>query len=749
MSTNTITSEKDLSCHPTAENEFSSVGKWAYYNQQDAAADLYNFQNDEQASITVTIPEIHCSNCVFNIEKMPAKIRGLEQAQVNFSSKAATFVFRKDQLGLGDLLNQLEEAGYPPVLQRNKSQANKKYNRELIIKLGVAGFCFGNIMLLSFPDYLSLKLSDLGLEKNLFAYLNVILSIPVFFYSGNTYLLNAWKNLRNKTSHIDIPIALGMMALFITSLVQIIGDTGVGYLDSLAGLVFFLLIGKWYQNKTYASLDFERDYLDYFPLAVSKLAGEEVELTGIKDIRVGDRILIRNGELIPADARLVEGEAFMDYSFITGESAPKHVRTGEILWAGGRQTGGSMLIELVKDVQGSYLAGLWTKDEFQKEKGGIALILQNISKYFTIGILVMATITAIVWAFIDPSRIPMTVAAVLIVSCPCALALSMPFTSGTAVRLLGKNGFFCKDSSVIGRMFQVDTMVIDKTGTLTTSMMDEPKFIGNALTEDEKKMIYTISSQSTHPLSRSIAAHFKGSKLESREFESHDGKGIEALAGGKMIRMGSASYLGRSDLQVDETSVHLEIDGEYKGVFIFEQEYREGIEKVIAELAASYPLHLVSGDNYQLASELSTYFSSENYKNSPEDKLEFIRRKEEEGGRILMLGDGLNDSGALQASDIGISVAEDIHQFTPASDVILSSKSIGRLHKFLSFATGIKRVIWISLFFSLMYNTIGLYFAMSGLLTPLICAILMPASSVSVVALVTFLTSQYFKRVLS
>ena len=370
-------------------------------------------------------------------------------------------------------------------------------------------------MLLSLPEYLD---TQFQLEKGyqqFFAYLNLLLSLPVVLYAATEYYQLAWRHLRKGLLSMDVPIVLGITALFGRSAFEIISQSGAGYMDSLTGLVFFLLVGKWYQQKTYQALSYERDYQSYFPVAVTKLIEDQEVSVLLKDIVPGDRLLVRHQELIPADAILIEGEAMIDYSFVTGEALPVAVQPGTLLYAGGRQSGGrqsggqtaggSLIVEVKKPVAGGYLTQLWNREnDVHHDSNALTNLTDRVGKNFTIAVLGIALATTAYWWLNDPSQIVNTVTAVLIVACPCALALTVPFTFGHALRTLGKKGLYLKNTDTVERIARIKEIVFDKTGTLTLSTLQQPIFHGKALSDEEKLLVCSAARNSTHPLSQAL-----------------------------------------------------------------------------------------------------------------------------------------------------------------------------------------------------------------------------------------------------
>ena len=491
------------------EPEFGT--KFAYLDDAEINAKLLEFKDGEFSKITLYIPAIHCSSCIWLLEHLNTLNKGITYSIVNFVKKEVSVTFKEEHISLRQLVELLASIHYTPMitLDNMDKKADKKEDRQLLFKLGVAGFVFGNIMMLSFPDYLA---GEKGVEPALqrfFNFLNLILALPVLIYSARDYLLSAYKNLVHGVINTDLPISIGIVALFSQSAYEILSNSGTGYMDSFSGFVFFLLIGKWYQNKTYQALAFDRDYKSYFPIAITKLVDSKEEITQIKDLEEGDRILVRHHELIPVDATLVKGIANIDYSFVTGESNAVNKLVGEPVYSGGKQMGAAIELKVTKSVDQSSLTKLWNQSE-----GGIIPkrtlnnMVDRTSKWFTIIVISLAIVTMVVWLFIDAPRAVSIFTAVLIVACPCALALSIPFTYGNSMRIYGKRGFYIKNSQVIENLSKVDTVVFDKTGTITQSNALDINFNGiEEPNREQLSFIKSIARQSTHPLSVSLYQH--------------------------------------------------------------------------------------------------------------------------------------------------------------------------------------------------------------------------------------------------
>ena len=719
-------------------SQLKAERKYSFLDSEDVEKQLLRFSNDTLSVIHFSLPQIHCSSCIYLLEHLPKLDKYVLRSEVNFVKKKATISFDHTKKSLKEIAILLSQLGYPPNISLSSLDKTKKHvvKPNIGLKIAVAGFCFGNAMLMSMPEYLdgnSLLTDDF---KSLFGWLSLVLALPVLLYSGNEYFVKAWKGLRHGNLNIDVPIALGIMTLFGRSVFEIVTQTDAGYIDSLAGLVFFLLMGKWYQGKTYQALSFDRDYTSYFPVSVTCLIDGQEFQRQLKDLKKGDNIVIHNDELIPADGKIITGEGHIDYSFVTGESKLDQKHVGQSVFAGGRQKGGEVVVELMKSVSSSELAQLWNSDVFKKNDQNLATWIDKISRYFTLAIVLIAVGTGMYWWITDPVLTWNAVSAVLIVACPCALALTLPFAYGHAMRTFGKNRLYLKNAEVIESLSKVDTIIFDKTGTLTSNS-SKVKFVGKELDLQDATLLRSGLSNSAHPLSQLILTQLQVlEKLPLTSFKEELGSGFQAEIAGKVIKVGSADFLG-VDLprSSNESQVHISIDG-YLGYFSVKAAYRVNVFEMLKALKKKYSLKLVSGDNNAEEAHLTPYFDELRFNQKPMDKLQYL----DQGSQSqLMIGDGLNDAGALKKASVGIAISEDIHQFSPACDAILGSDGINKIPHLLRFSKKVINIVFLAFGLSFLYNIVGLSFAITGHLTPLFSAILMPLSSVSVVGFVTLM----------
>ena len=518
------------------------------------------------------------------------------------------------------------------------------------------------------------------------------------------------------------------------SVFDILTGTGAGYLDSLSGLVFFLLLGKWFQQKTYHTIEFERDYKSYFPIAVSRKQNGVESPVVVDKLESGDTIVVRNNELIPADGLLVKGKANIDYSFVTGEAEPVAKNAGQKIFAGGRQIGEAIEITLTKKVSQSYLTELWNDAAFKKEdKLRASELADKIGEVFTYVVLSIAFLTLLFWLYYDSSIAIFAFSAVLIVACPCAVALSIPFTFGNVLRILARHHFYLKNTSVIESIQNISHVVFDKTGTLTQSGNSLLTYVGTPLSDAEKKMIGSLASQSTHPMSRSIYSEYGGGGLDPVDFIEHPGLGVEARFETTIVKLGSAEYIGTNE---KSKGVYVSFDGNVKGSFHVKNTYRKGLKQFITWFGDRFKLSLISGDNNREEEKLKEVFPKKtamHFDQKPADKLAFISNLQENEEKVLFFGDGLNDAGAIQKSNVGIVLTEDISNFTPASDGIISTDKFEKIPVFMEYSKKSLRLVWYAYLIALLYNVVGIGFASSGNLSPIVAAILMPISLISVV----------------
>lgn len=719
-----------------------AAATYAYLDNEDIVRKLLDFDEDGTAVVTFHIPHIHCSSCIWILENLGRLEPRIRLSSVNFPKKKVSITFDRAALPLKDVAALLARIGYEPnITLGDYGTAAKKTDRSLMLKLGVAFFSFGNIMLLSFPEYLDADEFWLDHYKGFLRLMILLLALPSFLYSASGYYVAAWRSLKAGYLSIEIPIALGIVVMFVRSVFDMGFNHGPGFFDSMAGLIFFMLLGKMFQSKTYDFLSFERDYRSYFPIAVTRIAaGGREESVPVHQIGKGDELLVRNLEIIPADGVLDSDTASIDYSFVTGEATLVDKKKGDTVFAGGKHVGPGVRIIVQKPVSQSYLTQLWEHDVFRKKgRRDFQTATDRISRYFTPALLGLSVLGFAYWIPRDATTAFNVLTAVLIVACPCALALTAPFTLGNILRIMGRHGFYLKNAQVIEQLAAADTLVFDKTGTLTTTRQSRIHYEGRELDGKQLGLVRSALRASNHPLSRMLYDFLPdAAPLRPDGFSETPGQGLEAVFGNDVVRIGSASFTGAASSS-GQTQVFVSVNGDMAGSFVVRNQYRNGLEALFARLG-NFRLKVLSGDNEGERALLEKGLPQVGefvFGHKPDEKLGFIRKLQEEGSRVIMVGDGLNDAGALAQSDAGIAISEDINVFSPACDAILDAAAFDKLDRFLLLARRAILIIRMSFALSLLYNAVGLYFALTGQLSPLFAAVIMPLSTVTIISFVT------------
>ncbi|WP_207534251.1 heavy metal translocating P-type ATPase [Desertivirga arenae] len=722
--------------------------QYAFLEEEFIIKDLIDYRDNTITKITFYIPSIHCSSCIWLLEHLYKLNQGILHSRIDFLKKQVAVTFKHEEVSLKQVVELMVSVGYEPLisLQDVVKEKHSSVNRDLIKRIAVAGLCMGNVMLFSFPEYFGLSAFEYQ-YKTLFGYLNLAFAVPATLYCSREFFESAWSGLKNKLINLDAPLALIIAVLFIRTVFEVLTQTGAGFSDTLTGLIFLLLMGRWVKQRSYYHLSFERDYRSYFPVAVSVLKNGSEKVQAVAELNVNDRMLIHNNEITPADAILMKTEAFFDFSFVTGESEPVKKVAGEVVYAGGRLIGAAAELEVIKPVSQSYLTSLWNNETFSKKT-----IEENfndtIAKYFSLVSFVIAFAAAGYWLYAnDSSKAWAAFTAVLIVACPCVLSLSTPFTLSALLGVFDKNKFYLKNTDVVEKLAKVDTTVFDKTGTITgTSGIS----LTGELNELDKVYVASVAHNSLHPLSREIVKFLNPNTfLEVRNFEEKPGNGVAGFVNNTEIRLGSHAFVNTSgDYSVDSSVVYVEIDGTYKGYFTVGQQWREGLYGLFYGLRKLTDLHLLSGDTDQDKHTLYHIFPSPDqmlFQQSPHEKLEYIKDLQSQNKHVMMLGDGLNDAGALKQSDLGIAVTDNINNFSPACDAIIKGESMVKLPKFIRLAKKAMLTIKLSFVISASYNLIGVYFAIQGTLSPLTAAVLMPLSTITIITF-TSVCTRYFSK---
>lgn len=748
LSSNDLCNYYDFSKQPGVKPSDVEQSPFKHLDSVAAFERLGLFEDDEKKIIKLSLPYMHCSSCVWLLEKLDRIEPSITYSKVDFFRKEIKITYSKDKIKLSEIVALLHKLGYSPNLSLSNSETKKTNRKNRVLKLGIAGFCFGNIMLLNFPEYLDHGFKMVSPEiSRWFTLFTVILSLPALIYSGSEFFISAWKSIKSKTLNIDLPIAIAVLATFIRSIFDIVYNIGPGFLDTMCGIIFLMLAGRWFQDFTYKHIYFERNFKNYFPLFISRIKEGIKESVQVEQLLSGDSIELRHGEVLPADSILKSEKAHFDLSFITGESKIISKEKDQYIYAGSKITGNKSEFLVIKPVSRSYLTGIWEnqkdKEELEKENN----FTEKISKYFAIIILSISIIGFAAWSFIGFHEAFNVFTAILIIACPCTLLLATSFSYGHAIRYLGRIGLFLKQNDTISKIGKINHIVFDKTGTLTNRLNEDALYSKESESE-HLKLASSLAQHSSHPISASICQAYEGNYKVS-QFHQINGKGIQGIVKGKLIKIGKASLTNHSIAEQNEDAgAYLSIDDQPMGYFTFEQKMREGVNKMLNSLNNNYELSLFSGDNDRTKSFFSKTINSLKFFLKPDEKLKEIKELQSKGDQVMMIGDGLNDAPALLAANCGLAIAESETCFFPSCDGLLKANKIHLLPNMIRFIKKVNTVILISFLASVLYNIVGISFALSNQLSPMVAAILMPACSITIIVVTWALVHRLYLKLL-
>ena len=689
----------------------------------------------------LTIPGIHCGGCVQRIERALAKLPGVVRARVNLSTKRATIHWRADKTP-PPFASTLSAIGFESHLYDPGAGDKDGVLAELLRALAVAGFAASNIMLLSVAIW-----SGAGPEtRDLFHWISALIALPALAYSGRIFFRSAWRSLRHGQTNMDVPISIGVLLAFGLSLYETLHHGPHAYFDASISLLFFLLIGR-----TLDHMMRERARTAVKGLARLAPRGALILQTDgtnaylpVNEITPGMTILLAAGERVPVDARVVKGQSDLDCSLISGESVPQQASAGFLLQAGTLNLTGPLTIVATAAAKDSFLAEMVRMMESAESgRSGYRRIADRASRLYAPVVHLTALLTFIGWMIATGDvHQSLTIAiAVLIITCPCALGLAVPMVHIVAARRLFEDGIMVKDGGALERVAEVDTVVFDKTGTIT---LGNPQLAGGDRVDGGAlALAAAIASYSRHPYSRALTAEGARRRcppIAVSDVSESPGSGLEAHVGDTVYRLGRSEWaLANSEPKFagqDLASVVLSKDGHALATFCFEDRLRSEAREAVAALAHDkLTLEILSGDREepvrQLASELGIPHVSSV---SPGGKAQHIATLATEGHKVLMVGDGLNDTPALVAAHASIAPASAVDIGRNAADFVFLRESLMAVPRVLATARQAGRLVRENLMLAVGYNLIAVPIAVLGYVTPLIAALAMSGSSLIVVA---------------
>ena len=689
----------------------------------------------EVGNIVLSLPTIHCAGCISTVERALGNTKGVSRARVNLSLKRVT-VQAVPEIDAENLIGVLRAVGYeahnldPALLAEAQGD---QINRNLLMRLAVAGFAMMNVMLLSVAVWAGAE----AVTRDMLHWISALIALPTIAFSAQPFFQNAWSALKVQRLNMDVPISLAILLAAGMSLYETSQSGRHAYFDAALSLTFFLLAGRYLDYRTRAAARSAAQELAAMevPRALRLVDGRET-VTAVSDLAIGDVVVVKPGTRVPVDGVILSGESEIDRAFLTGESLPAYVGPQTDLRAGEINLTGPLTMQVMATARDSTL---------QKVAELVALAETSRNKYTSLadraaaiyapGVHLLAALAFVVWwALTADLRLALNIAiAVLIITCPCALGLAVPAVTTAASGRLFRKGVLLKSSTALERLAEVDTVLFDKTGTLTLGAptLDMPS-------QYDAKMLAvaaTLAAASAHPLAKAMTAaagHLAlGNSVEDiREVPGH---GIEARIGADIVRLGRATWVGAAP--VAKTATYLKLGNAPAVAFTFTDALRPGMADALAGLSAlGLSVHLVTGDAETAAAEVASQLgiASVTANALPQDKVALVQALEQKGHKVLMVGDGLNDTGALAAAHVSISPASAIDAARVASDIVILGQSLSALGDCVMTARAARARIKENFAMAAVYNAVAVPFALIGLATPLMAALAMSTSSITV-----------------
>lgn len=688
------------------------------------------------AHIALSLPTIHCQACISAVERGLNAYPGVRSARVNLTLKRA-MIDAEDGITARDLIPVLERLGYaaheldPGALSATQSS---RAGRDLLIRLAVAGFASMNVMLLS----VSVWSGATDATRDMFHWISAAITLPAIAYSAQPFFRNAWAALSARRLNMDVPIVLAIVLALVTSLWETSLSGEHAYFDAALALTFFLLAGRYLDYRTRAVARSAAEELAALevPRALKLVDGVEREVP-VAELVVGDLVLVRPGGRMPVDGEIVSGQSELDRSLLTGETLPVFAAPGLVVSAGEVNLTGPLTVRasaVGQDTSLHRMADLVAIAESGRSR--YTSLADAAAKLYAPGVHILSALSFLGWyLWSGDLRVALNIAAaVLIITCPCALGLAVPAVTTAASGRLFRKGMLIKDATALERLSQVDTVVFDKTGTLTAGT-PEVVDLGD-FTRTELEVALALAEGSAHPLSRSLTAAARSAGIKPArvtDLREVPGYGTEATWRGQTVRLGRANWVGGA--QRTQTAAWLAIGTETPRPFLFTDALRPGAKEAIAGLrAAGKEVLLMSGDAAGPVEDLARRLNIERWiaEALPEDKAARIKALSEQGRHVLMVGDGLNDTAALAAAHVSISPATALDAARVASDIVLLGRDLSPIADACDTAVRATKRIKENFRIATVYNIIAVPLAVAGMATPLIAALAMSTSSITV-----------------
>nr|WP_321266251.1 heavy metal translocating P-type ATPase [uncultured Sulfurimonas sp.] len=716
----------------------------------DAFRDAFVKTNSDGFSeVSLIIEGIHCSACVWLNEKALHKMDGVIEANINFTNNKATIVWSDDVVKLSSIIDMIRSIGYNAFAYDasiQETHANKE-RKSYYLKMAVAIFASMNIMWIAVAQYAGYFS---GITQDIKTILNIaegILATPVLFYSGWVFFRGAYYGLKTKVVNMDLLVATGASLTYIYSIYITIVEHGEAYFDSVSMIITFVLIGKFLEVLSKKNAADTLDIIGkHIPNEVKLVVDGNIVECKLENVKVGDRVVIASGERVLLDGEIVKGEGSFDESNLTGESNPVYKKTGDFVISGTTSIDADIHFVASKDFKHSTLSNLVTLLESAiNKKPKIQQMANRLSEHFSSTILILSFLTFLVWLLMNNSFETsfMIGISVIVIACPCALALATPVATLVGLSLGATKGILFKEAAQLETMAKADTLVLDKTGTIT---IGKPEVIQTHIYKEfDKELLYSLTKLSKHPISLGISKHLLQEEkflkeIVFDEFSQVQAAGIKAKCGDMEILGGNLKLLEQNDINMEFTSdnslFYYVVNRELVAIYELSDKIKDGAKELVDALKnRNIKVVMLTGDNKYIAKKVAQQVGIDEfiYEQTPQSKAKYIEDLHKEDRTIVMVGDGVNDILALSSSDIGIVMGSGSDIAVEISDVVLLNDSLKSLQDAFKISRTTYGLIKQNLFISLAYNAITIPLAMAGYVIPLVAAISMSVSSLLVV----------------
>lgn len=728
------------------------------YDEYDDAAfqDVYCRPcGGELRSIDLVVEGVHCASCVWLIEKLPRFAPGVIAARLDVRRARVRVTWDPQRARLAEVARALDSLGYPPHPARGAAaeQIRAREDRRFLNRLAIAGAASGNAMLLAFAMYAG---EFSGIEPayaTLLRWASAFVGVVAVAWPGAVFFRGALAALRVRAPHIDIPIALGLGVGAIASVANTALGRDIVYFDSLSMLVFLLLVARWIQRRQQQhATDAVELLLSMTPTRARVWRDNAWCDAAIDAVRPGDLVEVRAQETAPVDGEVVEGESRIDAALLTGESAPLPVAPGSAVHAGALSMSGRLVLRTTAVGANTRVGRLMQLvEESLQRKAPIVQLMDRIAGWFVVVVLILAAATLAGWLWISPAHAADHVVALLITACPCALGLATPLAIAMGVGRAARRGILVKGGPALELLARPGTIVLDKTGTVTCGRMSLARWHGP---EAVKPLVAALENRASHPLARALRAGLPNDDtLVVSDVEQTARGGIEGVVGGRRVCIGSREFAqsrsqdANAEIErfaataADEslTPVLIAVDGRLVAAAALGDTLRSDAPASVARLRRlGWRVQMLSGDHPAVVDRVAAALgiAAEDRRGgvAPEEKLDVVRDLARRGS-VVMVGDGVNDAAALAAAHVGIAVHGGAEASFAAADVYIATEGLAPIVELIEASQRTVRVIRRNLVASLCYNAASVSLAIFGLITPLVAAILMPVSSITVVAL--------------